>query len=426
MLMHIAMVTAFPKDAQHIEGGVAGAAKYLVDELVKQPGVRLTVIVPKAGARKTLREQWPDFEVYRLSKKWLWSLLPGTFYDIFAGKRQIRSVLRQLSPDIVHFQGVTFLAANCKQPHVLTIHGIVEKDAMWDMQWGPLRWLKWLLLRCTEQYGRSRIPHIILISDYVRQFLPKNSRVCSAYQLGTKAQRHKQRTWRIDNPIADSFFDIDWQSEPGRIFCCSRVRPLKNTLGMIKAFAKVSQGFGEKTVAVPATAKRTQLRLAGAAEAAYLRLCQRQIKMLNLGSRVHILGNLSIEQVQWELSKANCLVIPSFQEHAPLTVQEAMAVGVPIVGARVGGIPEMVEDGKTGFLVNPYDTEDIAGAILRILSDQALARSMSQRARQIAERRFKASAVCKQTLEAYKQILAEQTCSPRTCAGGSPAHRWQG
>lgn len=392
--MHIAMVTVFPKSPECIEGGVAGAAKYLVDELIKQPDVKLTVIVPKASGAKTLCEQWPDFEVYRLSKKRPWSFLAGTFYDVFAGRRQVQSFLRQLNPDIVHFQGVTFLAANCQQPHVLTIHGIVERDAMWDRRWGPLRWLKCLLLKLTEQYGRRRVPYIILISDYVRQFLPKKNSI--------------RKTWRIDNPIADSFSHVDWRFEPGRIFSCSRIRPLKNTLGMIKAFAKVSQCFGEKTIAVPATAKRAQLRLAGAAEAAYLRVCRQQIKALNLGNNVHILGNLDIEDVQSELSKANCLVIPSFQEHAPLAVEEAMAVGVPVVAARVGGIPEMVEDGKTGFLVDPYDIEDIAEAILRILSDERLARSMSRRAKQIAGRRFKASAVCKETLEAYKHILADQ------------------
>jgi len=393
--MHIAMVTAFPKDAQSIDGGVAGAAKYLVDELVKQPEVRLTVVVPKASAGKTLREQWPDFEVYRLGKKRLWSLLPGTFYDIFAGRRQVHSFLSQLNPDIVHFQGVTFLAANCKQPHVLTIHGIVEKDAIWDRRWGALRWLKWLLLKLTEQYGRRRIPHIILISEYVRQFLPRNNSI--------------EKTWRIDNPIADSFFDVDWQFEPGRIFCSSRIRPLKNTLGMIKAFAKVVQHFGQ-----------AQLRLAGTAEQSYLRLCRKQIEALNLTGKIHILGNLSIEQVQLELSKANGLAIPSFQEHAPLTVEEAMAVGVPVVGARVGAISEMVEHGKSGFLVDPYDVEDIAEAILKILYDEELARSMSRRARQIAERRFKASAVCKETLKAYKDILAKSTISPATYGRGPP------
>ncbi|MHC4424772.1 MAG: glycosyltransferase family 4 protein [Planctomycetota bacterium] len=381
--MHVAMVTVFPVQANYIDGGVAGVSKYLVDELFKHPNVKLAVVVPKSTLGETTCEQWEKFNIYRVGKKGLWSFLPGTVYDIFAGKRQMKSLLRRINPDIVHFQNATFLAANCEQPHVLTIHGIVERDAIWDRRWGILRWPKWLLLKLTEEYGRRRIPHIILISEYVKKFLPKKSKV--------------RTTWLIDNPIADSYFDVKWAPEPGRLFCCSRVRPLKNIVGMIKAFALVVQWFPS-----------AQLRIAGAVETAYLGACEREIKLNNLHSSVHFLRNLSIEDVQFELSKANCLAIPSFQENAPLSVAEAMAAGVPVVGARVGGIPEMIDDGKTGLLVEPHRIEDIAEAVFRIISDETRARSMSQQARQIAKRRFMASTVCKQTLQVYDEILSER------------------
>jgi len=381
--MHVAMVTDFPAEPHCIDGGVAGVAKYLVDELKKQPNIKLTVIVPKSPIGQTICEQWENFTVYRVAKKGLWSFLPGTVYHIFAGKRQIRSLLRQVNPDLVHFQNVTFLAANCRHPNVLTIHGILERDALWDRHWGLLCWPRWLLLKLTEQYGRSRVPHIILISEYVRKFLPKKNKI--------------RKTWLVGNPIADSYFNVDWQFEPGRIFCCSRIRPLKNIVGMIKAFAVVVQRFPS-----------AQLRIAGTAEADYLGQCQQEIKANKLETRVHLLGNLCVSDVQLELSQANCLAIPSFQENAPLSIGEAMAVGVPVVGARVGGIVEMVEDGKTGLLADPYDTKDIAEAVGRIVSDENLARSMSQRAKQTAKRRFMASAVCKQTLQVYKELLAEK------------------
>jgi glycosyltransferase involved in cell wall biosynthesis len=101
-------------------------------------------------------------------------------------------------------------------------------------------------------------------------------------------------------------------------------------------------------------------------------------------------------------------VVSSFQENAPLSIAEAMAAGVPVVGARVGGVPEMIEDGKTGLLVDPYDVNDIAKAVLKILSDQNLAHSMSRRAKEIA-RRYMASAVCKKTLQVYNEILSSNT-----------------
>jgi glycosyltransferase involved in cell wall biosynthesis len=380
--MHIAIVTVFPREAHSIDGGVAGVAKYLIDELIKQPDIKLTVVVPKSDTGEITCEGWGDFNVYRLGKQGFWSFLPGTVYDIFAGKRQMISLLGQISPDIVHFQGVTFLAANCEQPSILTIHGIAERDAMWDSRRGIFRWLKWLLLKLTEGYGRRRVPHVILISEYVRKFLPTRNRI--------------RKTWLIENPVADSYFDIERSFEPGRIFCCSRIRPLKNILGMIKAFALIAQQFPD-----------SQLRIAGAPEAAYLETCKQQVEDNGIRDKVHFLGNISIKDVQTELSKANCLVVPSFQENAPLSIAEAMAAGVPVVAAKVGGIPEMVQHGKTGLLVDPHDTNSICEAVSKVLSDQKLAQSMGQRAKDVARDRFKASAVCEKTLQAYRDILRE-------------------
>lgn len=382
--MHIVMVTVFPQDRDRIDGGVAGVAKYLVDELTKRPDVKVSVVVPTGPAGETICEGWGSFNVYRLGKEGPWSFLPGTLYDVFAGKRRIQSLLKQLKPDIVHFQACTFLAADCEYPHILTIHGIAERDAIWDSRWRLLRGPKRLLLKLTEDYGRRRVPHIVLISEYTREFIPPKNSI--------------RKTWLIDNPVADSYFDLDWAFEPGRVFCCSRIRLLKNIAGMIKAFALVAGQF-----------PNAQLRIAGAAEDAYLEACKRQVEAAGLRDKVHFLGNISIQDVQFELSRANCLVVPSFQENAPLTIAEAMAAGVPVVAAKVGGIPGMVKDGETGLLVNPHNIRSIAEAVQKILSDEPLARSMGLRGREAAEKRFRASVVCEKTLPAYREMLAESS-----------------
>jgi glycosyltransferase involved in cell wall biosynthesis len=380
--MHVAIVTVFPENPRCIDGGVAGAARYLVDELAKHPDVKVTVIVPRGPAGETVCEGWDSFNVFRVGKMGPWSFLPGTVYDVFAGKRRIRSLLRQLKPDIVHFQGVTFLAANCEQPNILTIHGIAERDAIWESRWRVLRRPRRLLLKLTEEYGRRRVRHIVLISEYAKKFLPQKNRI--------------GKTWLIENPVADSYFDLEWAFEPGRIFCCSRIRPLKNIVGLVKAFARVAQQL-----------PYSHLRIAGTPEAAYLEACKEQVKAANIDNRVHFLGNIGIKEVQLELSRANCVVVPSFQENAPLTIAEAMAAGVPVVAAKVGGIPGMVEDGKTGTLVDPYDIRSIADGISKILSNEALARSMGRCAKDTARRRFRASVVCEKTLQAYREVLQE-------------------
>jgi glycosyltransferase involved in cell wall biosynthesis len=373
-------VTPFPKDPNNIDGGVAGAAKYLVDELSKHPGVKLTVVVPKGSSTETIHEQLGNYDIYRLGKCGFWKFLPGTVYDIFAGKRQLKTLLRKLNPDLVHFQGLTFLAADCEMPNVLTIHGIAEKDAVWDNRWGILQRLKRLLLKLTEEYGRRRAKNIILISQYTRKFLPEKNII--------------RKTWLIDNPVADSYFDIERQYEPGRIFCCSKIRPLKNIIGLIKAFTLIVQQSPDSS-----------LRIAGSADTDYLRKCEQEIKANELTDKVQLLGNISIKDVQYELSKANCLVIPSFQENAPLTIAEAMAAGVPVVGANVGGIPEMVDNGKTGFLVDPFNTKSICEAVSKIISNESLVNSMGRHTQEVARNRFSASVVAEKTLQSYHEVL---------------------
>ena len=382
--MHIAMVTVFPEDPHRIDGGVAGAARYLVEEFRKHPDLKVTVIAPGSRIGQTTPEQWENVTIYRLGKKGLWRFLPGTLYTIFAGKRQIKSLLRQINPDIVHFQGFTYLAANCRQANLLTIHGIAEQDAGWDNRWGILRRPRRLFMKLIEGYARRRIPHVVYLSEYTKQFMP--------------AKNELQKTWLIENPVVESFFDVERSFVPGRIFCCARIRPLKNILGLIEAFARIAGRF-----------PNAHLRIAGTPERDYLEACEKQAENSHVKNRVFLLSNISISDVQHEFAKANCLVVPSFQENAPLSIAEAMAAGVPVVASNVGGIPEMIEDGKTGLLIDPYKPKSISDAILKILSDETFARSLGRSAKETAKKRFTASRACEKTLQAYREVL-KATC----------------
>jgi len=208
--------------------------------------------------------------------------------------------------------------------------------------------------------------------------------------------------WLIENPISNSYFDVKWNYEQGRIFCCTKLTELKNMLGMIKAFVLIKHCF-----------PNASLRIAGSttSQPAYFARCQRAVKEAGLKDKVHFLGSISTTDVQTELSKANCFVLPSFQEAAPLVVEEAMAVGVPVVASRVGGVPYMVKEGETGYLIDPYKPDEIADSVSRILSDDELAVSMSQQSRQIAKSRFAASVVSEKTLEVYRNILELEDCT---------------
>jgi glycosyltransferase involved in cell wall biosynthesis len=87
--------------------------------------------------------------------------------------------------------------------------------------------------------------------------------------------------------------------------------------------------------------------------------------------RVHRLGSVPQHELARWYRAADLLVVPSHAEGAPLVVMEALACGLPVVATRVGGIPELVGDGRTGVLVEPQRPEELAERIAALLEDAA-------------------------------------------------------
>jgi glycosyltransferase involved in cell wall biosynthesis len=100
------------------------------------------------------------------------------------------------------------------------------------------------------------------------------------------------------------------------------------------------------------------------------------------------------------LPRCYALCLPSDSEGMPNAVLEAMAAGLPVAATRVGGVPQLVADGVTGWLVEPGDLDGLAAALRRLLDDPAAARRMGQAGRQRAQADFSTSAVVPR-LEAF-------------------------
>jgi glycosyltransferase involved in cell wall biosynthesis len=106
-----------------------------------------------------------------------------------------------------------------------------------------------------------------------------------------------------------------------------------------------------------------------------------------------------------DLTDAGVFVYVTRQEGLGSAVLMAMAAGVPVVASRVGGLPEIVEDGVTGLLVDNAP-EAIAAAVIRLLEDRALAAGLAEGARRQVEQRFTASAMASNTLAVYERVLS--------------------
>jgi len=118
-----------------------------------------------------------------------------------------------------------------------------------------------------------------------------------------------------------------------------------------------------------------------------------ELRVIGTGPRADLIEKLGVrhdrelrpEEVAQALDEATCLVLPSRGEGMGRVVVEALLRGRPVVGTRGGGIEDLVRDGENGLLVPPDDPEALAGALVRVLSDRALAERLAVAARPSVE-----------------------------------------
>jgi glycosyltransferase involved in cell wall biosynthesis len=122
---------------------------------------------------------------------------------------------------------------------------------------------------------------------------------------------------------------------------------------------------------------------------------ERRAAELGLGGTVTFLGRCGAPRVRLLLAGARALVVPSIYEGMPLVVLEAMERGVPVVASRVSGIPEVVADGATGWLVPPEDPGALAAALAEVLADPAEAARRGAAGRRLLDERFRPAAAAR-------------------------------
>jgi glycosyltransferase involved in cell wall biosynthesis len=126
---------------------------------------------------------------------------------------------------------------------------------------------------------------------------------------------------------------------------------------------------------------------------------------LGLGQDVTFLGSLERSAVAQRYRDADLFTLPSSAEAFGNVFAEALASGLPIVGSNIGGIPELVEHGKNGLLVDPGSPEALAQAILYLAGDPELRESMGQGNRRKAEQQLEWGQVTRQYLSLYDALV---------------------
>jgi N-acetyl-alpha-D-glucosaminyl L-malate synthase BshA len=239
-------------------------------------------------------------------------------------------------------------------------------------------------------------------SEIIRFSIQQSDGV-TAVSESLKATTHRELGQMGDIRVIPNFVDCDSHRRQDRpelhaqlapageklIVHVSNFRAVKRVTSVIEIFRQIRQ-------AVPA-----RLLLVG--DGPDMVEAVRLTRAHGLAEHVQFLGDQ--EQVVPLLSASDLFLMPSVQESFGLAALEAMACEVPVIASRIGGLPDLIEEGVTGFLCAPDDLTGMAQAGIRLLSDPALHRRMARAARAAAEQRFADTKIIPMYEAFYDEIL---------------------
>jgi glycosyltransferase involved in cell wall biosynthesis len=382
MGLKVLMIAPYPMEPGMVGGGIESATSVLVPALAAQDDIDSVTVLNfhRREASTDYRRDGPKVEVYYVRSQHRLGVITGWFLDV----RKARKLVAALKPDIVHGQALAgHHAVKCSPNSVVTVHGLPTVEIRLSAR---TKFRDKLRVKPTDALVRrvlSRAKVVISISNYDTQEVGRLIK-------GTRVS--------IANPTGLEYYALapSGPSEP-RLLSAGALTPLKNVLGLLNAFAQVRQVVPE-----------ARLILAGRPHQQhpdYAQTVQDRVTSLALGDSVDIVGFLDNDRLRHEIATARAVVLFSRQENAPTIIAQAMAAGKPVVATRVGGVPEMINDGESGFVVESEDETALAERMLTLLNDQDLCLRMGARGHELALCRFSPEAVARQTVQAYRTAL---------------------
>jgi glycosyltransferase involved in cell wall biosynthesis len=292
--------------------------------------------------------------------------------------RAVGRVLREIRPDLVHGQGTerdcAFAAVRSGLRNLITIHGNMRRLARIAGA-KPFSYL-WFAARL-EGWTVARTDGVVCITEHTRR----------------EVARLARRTWVVPNAVDPTFFEVrrEPQAEP-LILCVANVSPVKNQLQFIRALDALASRHRFKALFL-GQAPATEPYAAEFLDEV------RQRPWCEYG------GFADRATLRQRLAQSAFTALPSLEDNCPMVVLESMAAGVPVMAARVGGVPDLVEDNVTGLLFDPRDGSGMTAAAGRLLEDPPGAAALAERARAAARERFHPARIARQHVEIYQDLL---------------------
>jgi glycosyltransferase involved in cell wall biosynthesis len=294
--------------------------------------------------------------------------------------RAVRRKLLEIRPQIVHGQGTerecAISAALSGFPNVVTLHGNMRLIAQVNRA-RPFSY-QWLAARL-EALTLPRAGGVVCITDYTRRAVAGLAR----------------RTWVVPNAVDASFFEVPRAvRRPPTLLCVGNITVRKNQNRLIEALDVLAAGAPFKLLFLGAMDS-------GDSYAARFK------ELIATRTWCEYGGTASRTDLKQHLAGAAALLLPSLEDNCPMVVLEAMAAGVPLAAARVGGVPELIEEGHTGLFMEPHDDVSMQRAVERLLRESEFASALATNAKQVAHRRFHPRAIAAAHVQIYRELLSK-------------------
>jgi len=372
--VRVVLVGPYPAEPGRFSSGVESSFATLLAGLASLEDLELDVLTFTRGG-ESLFTDTNGVRVHRLATPQRFNNL--TFYR--ESRRLVAHVLDKLRPEVVHPQntlayGYVCLRAARQVPVVVTVHGIVREER--KLLTGRRDRLQVSLAGvAVERYCIRHARYLVQSTPYPKEYFGREIR---------------GRIFDVGNAAPDSLFALEPAPEQGRVLFAGAVGPRKRVHDVVDAVARIPGA---------------SLRIAGGMrDRSYAAALVARIRALELEDRVELLGSLTAERMLAEYQQASVLVLPSAQETSPLVIAEAMAAGVPVVATRVGGVPHLIEEGRTGFLVEVGDTDALAQRLGELLRDERSRRAFALAARSRAQQ-FRPTAVAGRVRAVYEEAV---------------------